>query len=66
LAKREIRITFIPLPREVRAMRLRLSGLARSFSALDRQSKAKLRQAGLNAAKKIIESITPTLPSPKV
>jgi DNA-binding transcriptional regulator YiaG len=45
LAKRETRATFIPLRREVRAMRLKLSGLAKSFSALDRLASEQLRQA---------------------
>ena len=36
LAKREIRSTFIPLRREVRAIRLRLSSLSKNFSVLDR------------------------------
>ena len=45
LAKREVRATFIPLRREVRAMRLRLSGLSKSFSALDRLAKEQLHQA---------------------
>jgi DNA-binding transcriptional regulator YiaG len=44
LAKREIRATFIPLRREVRAMRLRLSGLSKSFSALHRLAKEQLRE----------------------
>ncbi len=39
LAKREIRTTFLPLRREVRAMRLRLSGLSKNFSALNRMTK---------------------------
>jgi DNA-binding transcriptional regulator YiaG len=46
LAKREIRATFIPLRREVRVMRLKLSGLSKSFSALDRLAKEQLRQVG--------------------
>jgi DNA-binding transcriptional regulator YiaG len=39
LAKREIRSTFIPLRREVRAMRLRLSGLSRGILSLNRMTK---------------------------
>jgi DNA-binding transcriptional regulator YiaG len=44
LAKREIRTTFIPLRREVRAMRLKLSGLSKNFSVLNRVAKEQLRQ----------------------
>ena len=43
LAQREVRATFIPLRREVRAMRLRLSGLSKSFLALNRLAKEQLR-----------------------
>jgi len=53
LAKREIRSTFIPLRREVRAMRLRLSGLSKNFSVLDRLSKEqmeKMPKKGLEAS----------------
>jgi hypothetical protein len=39
LAKREIRSTFFPLRREVRSMRLKLSGLSKNFSALNRLTK---------------------------
>ena len=39
LAKREIRATFFPLRREVRTMRLKLSGLSKNFSALNRLTK---------------------------
>jgi DNA-binding transcriptional regulator YiaG len=45
LATREIRSTFIPLRREVRAMRLRLSSLSKSFSGLDRLTKEQLQKA---------------------
>jgi DNA-binding transcriptional regulator YiaG len=44
LTKREIRSTFLPLRREVRAMRLRLSSLSKSFSVLDRFAKEQMRQ----------------------
>jgi transcriptional regulator with XRE-family HTH domain len=44
LAKREVRGVYLPLRREVRAMRLRLSGLSKSFALLDRVAKEKLRQ----------------------
>ena len=39
LAKREIRSTFIPLRREVRAMRLKLSGLSKGILSLNRMTK---------------------------
>ena len=39
LAKREIRSTFIPLRREVRRMRLKLSGLSRGILSLNRMTK---------------------------
>ena len=39
LAKREIRSTFFPLRREVRAMRLKLSGLSRGIISLNRMTK---------------------------
>ena len=39
LAKREIRTTFVPLRREVRAMRLRLSGLSRGITSLTMMTK---------------------------
>jgi DNA-binding transcriptional regulator YiaG len=44
LARREVRGAFLPLRREVRAMRLRLSGLSKSFTLLDRVAKEKIRQ----------------------
>ncbi len=44
LAKREVRATFVPLRREVRAIRLRLSGLSKNFSVLNRVAKEQLRQ----------------------
>jgi DNA-binding transcriptional regulator YiaG len=44
LAKREIRTTFIPLRREVRAMRFKLSGLFKNFSALNRLTKDQLQK----------------------
>jgi len=44
LAKREVRGVFLPLRREVRAMRLRLSGLAKNFALVDRVAKEKLRE----------------------
>jgi DNA-binding transcriptional regulator YiaG len=39
LAKREVKAVFSPLRREVWAMRLKLSGLSRSFAVLNRQAK---------------------------
>ena len=39
LAKREIRATFIPLRREARAMRLKLSGLSKGILSLNRVTK---------------------------
>ena len=53
LAKREIRETFLPLSREVRVMRLRLSTLSKNFSILNRQAKEQLRtvpKKGLEAS----------------
>jgi DNA-binding transcriptional regulator YiaG len=44
LAKREIRSTFLPLRREVRSIRLRLSGLSKNFSALNRLTKEQLQK----------------------
>ncbi len=44
LARREVRGLYIPLRRDVRAMRLRLSGLSKSFALLDRIAKERLRQ----------------------
>jgi DNA-binding transcriptional regulator YiaG len=53
LAKREIRSTFIPLRREVRAMRLRLSTLSKNFSGLNRLAKEEMQKVpkkGLEAS----------------
>jgi DNA-binding transcriptional regulator YiaG len=44
LARREVRGAFLPLRREVRAMRLRLSGLSKNFALVDRVAKEKLRE----------------------
>jgi hypothetical protein len=52
IVQREIRAAFIPLRREVRAMRLRLSGLSKNFSFLNRLAKeqlAKVPKKGLKA-----------------
>jgi DNA-binding transcriptional regulator YiaG len=45
LARREIRATFVPLRREVRAMRLRVSALSKTFSILNRLAKEQLQKA---------------------
>ena len=39
LAKREVRVAFLPLRREVWAMRLKLSGLSKGIAILNRQAK---------------------------
>ena len=44
LAKREVKATFLPLRREVRTIRLKLSGLSKNFSVLNRLAKEHLRQ----------------------
>jgi len=44
LSKREVRSTFLPLRREVRAMRLRLSSLSKNFSTLNRLTKDQLEK----------------------
>ncbi|MFH1952303.1 MAG: helix-turn-helix transcriptional regulator [Pseudomonadota bacterium] len=43
LAKREVKAAFLPLRREVWAMKLKLSGLSKDFATLNRQAK-ELRQ----------------------
>jgi transcriptional regulator with XRE-family HTH domain len=45
LARREIRSTFRPLKREVRSMRLKLSGLMKGFSTLNRITKEQVQRA---------------------
>jgi DNA-binding transcriptional regulator YiaG len=42
LAKREIKSTFLPLRREVRNVRLKLSSLSKNFRALDRLAKEQI------------------------
>ncbi len=42
LAKREIKSTFVPLRREVRSLRLKLSSLSKNFSVLDRMAKEQI------------------------
>ena len=44
LAKREVRSAFFPIRREVWAMRLKLSGLSKSFAFLNRMAKGQIRQ----------------------
>jgi len=44
LGKREVRKVFLPLRREVRGMRLKLSSLSKNFAVLDRLTKEKMRQ----------------------
>lgn len=44
LAKREVRSAFFPIRREVWAMRLKLSGLSKSFAPLDRMAKEQIRR----------------------
>jgi len=45
LARREIRSTFRPLKREVRSMRLKLSGLMKGFGTLNRITKEQAQRA---------------------
>jgi DNA-binding transcriptional regulator YiaG len=45
LATREVRRAFLPLRREVRAMKGKLSGLAKVVTSLDRLAKEKFRKA---------------------
>ena len=42
LAKREIKSSFLPLRREVRSVRLKLSSLSKNFRALDRLAKEQI------------------------
>ncbi len=59
LAKRQVRATFVPLRREVRGMRIRLSSLSRNFSALERLSKEQLQKVpkkGLEASPEEVKS----------
>ena len=44
LAKREVRGSFFPLRREVYSLRLKLSGLIKSFTAMERQAKEVLKE----------------------
>jgi DNA-binding transcriptional regulator YiaG len=45
LARREIRSTFLPMKREVRTMRLKLSGLIKGFKTLNRVAKEQVQRA---------------------
>lgn len=45
LAKREVQAAFFPLRREVRTMKLKLSGLSKNFALLDRLAKEQVRPA---------------------
>jgi len=42
LAKREIKSTFLPLRREVRSLRLKVSGLSKNFKVLNRLAKEQI------------------------
>jgi DNA-binding transcriptional regulator YiaG len=44
LAKREMRAAFLPLKKEVWKMKIRLSGLAKSFASVERQAKEQMRR----------------------
>ncbi len=44
LAKKEVRAAFIPLKRDVRTMKLKLSGLKKNFIVLDRVAREKIRE----------------------
>lgn len=44
LAKKEVRAAFLPLRREMRMMKLKLSSLSRSFVPLERMAKEQIRQ----------------------
>jgi DNA-binding transcriptional regulator YiaG len=64
LAKREVRTTYIPLRKEIRAMRLRLSSLSKNFFSLNRLTKEQLQKVpkkGLEATPEEVKAsrITP-------
>jgi len=44
LAKRELRATFLPLKRDVRGIKLRLSRLSKNFKTIDRLAREQIRQ----------------------
>jgi len=56
LAKREVRGSFLPLRREVYSLRLKLSSLIKSFTAMERQAKEVLEE---QAKKKLVLQATP-------
>ncbi len=56
LAKREVRSSFFPLRREVYSLKLRLSGLIKNFTAMERQAKDVLQE---QAKKKLELQATP-------
>jgi DNA-binding transcriptional regulator YiaG len=57
LAKREIRSTFVPLRKEVRSMRLKLSSLSRNFSVLNRFAKEQLQKVPKKALEATPEEV---------
>jgi DNA-binding transcriptional regulator YiaG len=64
LTKRELRATFLPLRKEARFIRLRLSSLSKNFSALNRLTKEQLQKVpkkGLEATPEEVKAsrITP-------
>ena len=64
LTKRELRATFLPLRKEARSIRLRLSTLSKNFSALNRLTKEQLQRVpkkGLEATPEEVKAsrITP-------
>jgi DNA-binding transcriptional regulator YiaG len=56
LAKREVRSSFFPLRREVYALKLKLSNLIKSFTAMERQAKEVIQE---QAKKKLVLQATP-------
>jgi DNA-binding transcriptional regulator YiaG len=56
LAKREVRSTFFPLRREVHSLKLKLSGLVKNFTTMERQAKEVIQE---QAKKKLILQATP-------
>jgi DNA-binding transcriptional regulator YiaG len=64
LTKRELRATFLPLRKEARSIRFRLSSLSKNFSALNRLTKEQLQKVpkkGLEATPEEVKAsrITP-------
>ena len=64
LTKRELRATFLPLRKEARSIRLRLSSLSKNFSALNRLTQEQLQKVpkkGLEATPEEVKAsrITP-------